>query len=207
MENKNLTIDGENIVTREFWLLQAAKRMPKIFFDDSAQLPDGLQVAVGYVKGNQEKVLGVCTRPTDKNPEDFPPTIVLNHNIDDTEKLLEVLVHECIHSFGINGHGKAFGKYAEIAGFAKPYKFHNPTEILKDRVHQLNMDLTAEFGPYPGEAVKGKEKEPKERKQNILTMNCPLCEYKVKVHRKLVEEYGAPICPVHGESMVDTTNE
>ena len=205
MENyKNLEpIDGISPVTREFWLLQAAKRIPSIFFNDEIQLPSDLQVSVGFVKGNQEKVLGVCV--ISKTEDTFPASIVLNHTIDDTEKLLQVLVHECIHAYGIKGHGKAFGKFASMAGFEKPYKFHTPGQSLIDNVKGLYNDLLSEFGPYPGAALHASQKEKKERNSNILTLSCPDCEYKVKVARKLVETYGAPKCPVHNHEMIDDT--
>lgn len=205
IENKvNLEpIDGISPVTREFWLLQAVKSIPSLFFDNDIILPDNLQVSVGWVKGNQEKVMGVCTIP--KDTDTFPPTIVLNHTIDDTNVLLEVLVHECIHAYGIKGHGKVFGEYASKAGFEKPYKFHNPSVEMQQKVVELNMNLTAEFGPYPGEYLTKSIKESKPRNKNVVTVSCPDCEYKVKIARNLLETYGAPKCPTHNVHLIDDT--
>ena len=186
-------------MTREEWLQHAVAVIDEVIFKgelDHENHP--YQIACGWCKS--KNALGETVFP----PEDtedvtlddfFPVTIHLSVAEKDVDKMIGSLIHECIHAFfNIRNHGKQFKKKANEVGFENPVTKYYPSSFLQADIKAIRKKMEDEYGAFPGKAVIGKKKEPKEREKKVFKLFCPNCGFECKANKNIVEKYGLPTC-------------
>lgn len=185
--------------TREGWLTAARDLCIERIFADELKSPT--TVACGWPGGKSPlKTIGQC----------FPPEWAANGTthiwispaLHDPVNVLETLVHELIHAIiGCDKkHGRHFRKAMEEVGLeGKP----TATVAGEDLREQL-LEIADELGPYPHDRIAWRTKAKSERKSTRVKLVSPVDpDYVVHIVPARLEEYGAPLCPMCNQPMVE----
>jgi hypothetical protein len=205
-----------NYSTREEWLIAATALMRTEVFEPKEITIPAVRLSVGWPGGraDQSTTGGQCWKSAmsaDKIPQVFVSPIV-----DDAAQVLEVLGHELIHAVDDceSGHRGAFAKMMKTVGYEGKMTGCTAGQSLKD-IYAL---LLIELGDYPhsklgvagdaGQDPDGGAESPKKQGTRMLKVSCqsPDLEgeaYSVRMTRKWLDLYGAPICPCHGVEMIE----
>lgn len=188
--------------TREQWLEAAVKEVSKsIFAPKNIEVPT-VRVSVGWPggRGKKQGVVGQCFASfsaTDKVAQIF-----VSPAVDKTQNVLATLTHELVHAVDDckSGHKKDFIKIAREIGFEAEWtSSENRTDALTEKLQAIAEKL----GEFPHAAIR-QEERPSTQKTYLLKLTCAHDdEYKLRMTRKMLDEYGAPICPCHREEMIE----
>lgn len=211
--------------TREEWLVRAVEAFRPMFEEIGEAIP-AVRVSVGWPGGNGRKnsVIGQCWHKS--AAADEVAQIFVSPVLDDAARVLDVLAHEVIHAIDENasGHRGNFARIAKAFGLTGAMTATVAGEDLKAR-----LDLVIEeIGAYPharlgGGLLGGGEGEPKPgdpgtwlfpkggpadgpKKQGTRMLKVVCAEgsdFKVRTTRKMLDEFGAPLCPCHSAAMVE----
>jgi hypothetical protein len=206
--------------TREAWLRAAIDIFRPRFIEVGYELPEQIRISVGFgstgARQENAKVLGVtyarcCT-------EDKVNEVFISPEDADTASMLETVLHELIHVTldCEDGHKGRFAEIATRLGFNGPMTSTPPSVELKAEL----FTIAATLGEYPGSAMilparvpagqpvpvgpDGRpitiHSGPGTQTTRMLKVSCqhPHCDangYTVRMTRKWLDTYGAPICP------------
>lgn len=210
----------DTVVTREAWLRAAIEVFRDRFETIGFPLPEKIRISIGFgsrgARQESAKVLGVtfsraCT-------DDKVNEVFISPEDADTASMLETVLHELIHVALDNedGHSKRFAEAATRLGFLGPMTATPPSVELAAEL----VTIAAALGEYPGTALHINAKVPAgqpvpvgpdgrpvkihsgpgTQTTRMLKLSCqhPVCDasgYTVRMTRKWIELYGAPICP------------
>lgn len=188
--------------TREQWLEAAVKEISKsIFAPKNIEVP-AVRVSVGWPggRGKKQGVVGQCFASfssTDKVAQIF-----VSPAVDKTLNVLATLTHELVHAVDDckSGHKKDFIKIAREIGFEAEWtSSENRTDVLTEKL----VKLAEKLGEFPHAAIR-QEDRPTIQRTYMRKLVCPHDdEYKLRMTRKMLDEYGAPLCPCHREEMIE----
>lgn len=190
--------------TREEWLLAAVAELAPLFADVGATVPP-VRVSVGWPGGSGRKanVIGQCWAPD--AAADGVAQLFVSPVLGDAERVLDVLLHELVHAVdrNVSGHRGRFVTLARAVGLEG-----KPTEtIAGDDLRGRLAPALARLGPYPHAPITPKRRgseDPKTQGTRMLKVSCAEGSgYVARITRKWLDEYGAPICPCHGERMLE----
>ena len=184
---------------REPWLHAVAERLRPIFASHHAAVPDKIRISCGFPSVGafavKRKRLGECW--SDANSADGHFEIMISPVIDDTMRVAGVLAHQLVHAtVGIqHGHKGPFGRLARAIGLEGKMTATTEGEAFKQAV----APILEAVGPYP-HAELSKTARTKQGTR-LIKLQCPTCDYTVRITRKWLDEVGAPDCPSHGDQM------
>ncbi len=190
--------------TREEWLVAAVAALTPLFEELDETVP-AVRVSVGWPGGNGRKnsVIGQCWATGASS--DKVAQLFISPVLDDAVRVLDVLVHELVHAVDDcqSGHKGRFAKIAKALGLTGKMTATVAGDELKAKLEAIAEEL----GDYPhaalvnpGQGADG----PKKQTTRMLKTECPEGSgYKVRITRQWLEEYGAPICPCHNETMIE----
>jgi hypothetical protein len=191
--------------TREEWLVAAVEALAPLFSALADEKLPAVRVSVGWPGGNGRKnaVIGQCW--STKVAADNVSQLFISPVLDDAVRVLDVLAHELIHAIDDceSGHKGRFAKIAKALGLTGKMTATVAGPELKAQLEEI----AAELGEYPHAALvnPGQGAEgPKKQGTRMLKAECAEGSgYKVRLTRQWLDEYGAPICPCHGEQMIE----
>lgn len=191
--------------TREEWLVAGVKALAPLFETVGHSLPP-VRVSVGFAggRGNKASVIGQCWHPAATT--DGVGQVFVSPTLDDAIRVLDVLAHELVHAINHKndktGHGKDFAAIAKPLGLTGKM-----TATVAGPALEAELVLVAEsLGAYPHAALataSNAEDAPKKQGTRMLKVECAESGYTVRMTRKWLDEYGAPVCPCHGEIMAE----
>lgn len=188
--------------TREQWLAAAVKLLDKEFFAAHPELKlPPYMVAVGWPKGGSKgsHTIGQCFHP-EGSADATTSHLFICPTQDDPVRILDILLHERLHSalgHGV-GHKGPFKKWATEFGLEGKMTATTASPALVLKLKAINEKL----GAYPHVALRmssGKAKRPGGGGW-IRYASTTEDGFKVLVSPKMVEEFGAPKDP-WGEQM------
>lgn len=189
--------------TREEWLLAAITLMQPLFKDKGYTVPE-IRVSCGWPSRGglsaKKRTLGQAwckSASSDKVGQIFISPY-LNDTLDDYG-VLPVTVHEVVHQVvGVEeGHNKNFGKCARAVGLEGKLTSTTPGEELLGKCKEWDKEL----GPYPHAKLDPRKSPVKKQSTRLIKCQCTESEYCVRITRKWLEEFGAPISPVNQKPM------
>lgn len=197
----------KNITTREEWLVEAIAALTPLFEENEVTLP-AVKVSVGWPggQGRKNSVIGQCWSP--EVAADAVSHVFISPVLDDSIRVLDVLAHELVHAVNFAagdacGHKGAFVRIAKAIGLTGKMTATVAGDDLKEHLTAIAEDL----GDYPhGALMAGAPGAdgPKKQGTRMLKVVCAEDEdYKVRMTRKMIDDYGVPKCPCHGEPMIE----
>jgi hypothetical protein len=175
---------------REEWLERVHKTCIIPHFKAAGyEVPENIKMSTGWPSkgglGNKTRTLGECWDA--KAATDGHFHIFISPVIEDSTRVLDMLIHEVVHAVvGIKaGHKKPFAKCAEAVGLVKPW---TKTTASPELLAKLE-DWVARIGPYPHGAIKPNALKQETEKGRCLLMECE-CGCKIRTTKKWLEEYG-----------------
>jgi len=188
--------------TREQWLNAAVKLCSSQLFKPYRFIvPKDVKVSCGFPStgalAERRQRIGECWYPQKGTSHQ----IFISPVLDVPMKVLDVLVHELVHTVAGKEakHGKAFRAIATKVGLEGKMT----ATVASKRLTNLLKPLNARLGPYPHESLSGMSKGRKKETCRQLKASCPGCGYTIRITRKWIDEVGLPICPGCGEDIVE----
>lgn len=198
--------------TREAWLLAAVEALRPKFVEVGLPLPDSIRVSVGFGHGATREsatILGQCWAA--RATADNVPTVFISPELDDTARVLDVLLHELIHAADDckSGHKGAFAEAATrlglegkmtatTAGIALAAEMMTLAASLGDYAHaalRVPTRTPAEVPVGPdGQPIPRIHSGPKTQGTRMRKVECPCCGYVVRTTAKWLA-LGLPSCP------------
>jgi len=174
---------------RESWLLEAIEQLRTDFDAVESEIPKKIHVTCGWPstggRPGKKQTIGECW-PEDCS-EDGYVEIFINPMINDSIKVLGVLVHELIHACGHNGHRGQFRVLAKALGLEGKM---TATEVGEDLAKRLE-DIIAPLGEYPHSKLTPLAK--KTQGTRMIKLLCPTCGWLARTSRKWID-LGLPTC-------------
>lgn len=205
--------------TRETWLHNAIEILRPRFTEVGLPLPEKIHVSVGFggaARQENKNILAVCWARAAS--EDGVNHIFVSPVLNDTARILDVLVHELIHAADDCNSGHK-GKFAEaatrlgltgkmtatVASVELAAEFLLISETLGEYAHGR---FTAFDGPEARPAVPGEDPAekpkvssgPSKQGTRMLKVVCSETGYTVRTTAKWLE-LGTPKCPCCDRSM------
>lgn len=186
-------------MNREKWLIEATEELSAIIEESGETVPT-VRVSVGFPskgggRGGKLKTIGEC-HPSSMSADNLHQ-IFIHPTLDESARVLGVLLHELIHAtLPANvGHGKEFARLATACGLEG--KMTATTESA-ELVERLNA-ITEKIGQYPH--AKLDLSNQKKQTTRMVKMVCDECGYIARTSAKWLDEMGATICPCNLERM------
>lgn len=184
--------------SRETWLRQAVDAFRPHFEEYGHPLPDDLYVSVGFPvgkRGGTSMAIGQCHYTT----RDGRPTVFISPVLDDPARVLDVLLHECIHAALPVGTGHR-GRFPRLMGEwgleGKP-----TATVAGPLLREAMKALARELGPYRHSKLTYERARGRKQSTRMLKVTCDECGYIARTTSKWLESVGAPICPCNGQVM------
>jgi hypothetical protein len=195
-------------MTREEWLNKAKEILIDSVFS-GIDVPENIKVSCGFagvgkpkkMAGFKVHVLGVCC-PSEFSTGGFTE-IFIDPVLDESSRVLDVLVHEMIHAIlgSGKGHGKEFKKIALSVGLEGKMTSTVAGENLKVKLD----NIVEEIGEYPHKAYqlinpdsKKEDEEEKEKPDKIVNLRCLQDKILVKTHESNLTDrsliFKCPVC-------------
>lgn len=190
--------------TREGWLLAAVDLARPLFKDKGYTVPD-VRVSIGWpsVKAlsAKNKRIGEAwckSAASDKVAQIFI-TPWLEEKPNDKQGILPTLVHELVHATVGNkeGHNKVFGKCARSIGLEGKLTATVAGKELLD----LCVVWHEKLGAFPHGKLNPSMRPKAKQSTRLIKCQCTESDYCVRITRKWLEEFGAPISPVNNKVM------
>lgn len=189
---------------REAWLNDAVGRLANtIFAAEEIEVPP-VRISVGFPGGRNKKstTIGQCWNS--KAAEDKVHQIFIHPSLKDPVEILATIVHELIHAVDDceHGHKGPFTKMIRAVGLEGKPTATRAGEELRERLQPI-IEQLGEFPHAALAALGGGGQSPKQTTR-MLKAVCAAegSEYKVRLSRKMIDEYGCPICPCHELEMI-----
>lgn len=197
------TADGPKVIdvqpvytSRESWLIAAVEELKPLF--EAAEAPVvPVRVSVGWPAGRSAKgnTIGQCFQ----SPlvADGVPNIFISPVLTDPVRVLDVLVHELVHSIvpvAAAPHRGAFVKLAKAVGLEGPWTATKAGEELTAYL----KGIADKLGPFTHAAV-SKGGGRKVQTTRMLKVECTDCGCVIRMTAKWVKDAGLPTCGCGGE--------
>jgi hypothetical protein len=188
------------ILTREQWLrvakLELDARIFK-FIDHQALNIQDVHVSFGIPKG-QRKAIGQCF--DQRASEDKKSHVFISPTLTDESRILDVLLHELIHSYvGLHhGHRGAFKIVAVKAGLEGKMTATTSGPELQKVLEAIKQKL----GPLAHAGLN--LANAKKQKTRLVKLTCSCCGMILRSAKTQLEEIGLPICPYGNTFEVST---
>lgn len=184
-------------MNREEWLIKAIEKLGKKIESNGAQMVE-VRVSVGFPKASgrgSNKVIGQCFNGIAS--DDGRPQIFISPILDDSARVLDVLLHELIHAvlpLG-TGHGAPFKRLAVGCGLTGQMT----ATVASDALNLELAEIIAEIGEYPHAKldISGAKKQG----TRLIKCECEECGYIARTSQKWLEELGTPLCPCNRKPM------
>lgn len=191
--------DKQLVANRESYLESAVTRFSDWFRLRNGQDLPPVRVSCGFPGGRGSKrILGSCW---DANAaDDRRANIFISPLIDDTNKVLETLVHELVHACvgHDEGHGPGFAALARRVGLVgRMTATYAGTELVN-----YIAEVVAQLGRYPHAKLNLAENPVKKQTTRMIKCECPKTGYICRTMRKWLDLYGPPISPATKKPMV-----
>lgn len=207
-------------MNRETWLLQAIETLrTELFLPQGHTFPETIRVSMGFGFGRSGSSLSVLGQywPVGMSVDGLPQ-IYISPAVDDSSRVLDILIHELCHAVVPGeGHGAPFKRVALSVGLTGKMRATVASESLKDR---LNV-LIERLGPIPHGRVippgrggasspgaptnpdqpQGPEGAPKKQGTRMLPIGCSDCGFKARTTRQWLDKIGAPLCACNSKPM------
>lgn len=185
---------------REAWLTQAVDALSPLFAEQGHTVPQ-VRVAVGWPHGGRPNTIGQCWPGV--TAADGVGQIFISPVLSDATKVLAVLVHELVHAVNHmnheTGHGKEFSRIAKPLGLEGRMTATTAGEALQARLERIAEEL----GEFPHAALSRRPKDAT-RSGKTIKVACPVNDdFFVSMSRARINDYGYPLCPCHGDEMVE----
>lgn len=205
-------IPADTTRTREGWLLAAVEVLRPRFDEVGLPLPEKVRVSVGFggnTRAESANVLGVCWAR--RASEDGVNQIFISPELNDTARILDVLLHELIHAADDceHQHKGAFAEAATRLGLEGKMT----ATVASIGLAAEMIVLAEELGTYPHGALTGYSARrapkpvpgtpgalppvssgPKPQGTRMLKVMCPADGYTVRTTEKWLA-IGLPTCP------------
>jgi hypothetical protein len=208
---------GNKTINRETWLNKAARLLVEKHFNPlGLNVPD-FKVSIGFTGSRSQRAIGVCWRASVSS--DNKAQIMIVPTIDDSMRILDILIHEMIHViYPDDGHGSKFGKAARALGLEGKLTATVASEELKRRLKLIvavlgeiphsalgsgKLPKTEEGKPVPRGSVPRPIGSGKKQSTRMHKVECQSCGYTVRISNKWIQK-GLPTC-VCGCSMEAAT--
>lgn len=187
-------------LVRENWLNKAVQELKDTLLTEE-ELPEKLKVSCGFcVKKN---AIGICCPPV--GSKDGYTEIFIDPQLDESCRVLDVLLHELIHAIlgSGRGHGKAFKKIALRVGLLEPVTATTASAELNEKLKKI----VERIGEYPHSAyikpTKAKEESKDKEDKAMVNLRCKdECDILVKTLKSyLVKRNLTFSCPVCGDNL------
>lgn len=181
--------------TREDWLQESIKVLKETVFQDAGITVPDVYVSVGFPKGSRgkNKAIGQC-HPSELSADE-KAHIFIHPELDESTRVLDVLIHELIHAVDgcKSGHKGAFKRMATQCGLMGKMTATEASPALKQRLN----DLTQLIGEYPHARLggAGKDGDGEGAGSRLKKCECPECGYITYTSRKWIDKLGEPMCP------------
>lgn len=179
------------ILYREQWLTEAASRLAPAF------KPWGFgkfRVTCGWpcvsALSPRRKRIGECHYPT--SSADGTHELFISPSLAKPEDVVGTLAHELAHVVAGHkaAHGKGFVRVCKAVGLTKGKAVSaEPGERLAAEIAKWLPSL----GPYPHAALVPARKI-RTTPPSSVGLECPDCECRVTMSRKMLDDFGAPTC-------------
>lgn len=191
-----------SVLNREDWLQRAVYHLSELLTEvpEVESVPE-VRVSVGWPggRGRKSTTIGQCWAT--KTASDGVPQVFVSPVLSDGLRVLDVLLHELVHAWDDckSGHRGPFRRVARAVGLEGRMTATTASESLVGRLEGI-LEL---LGDYPHAALVPSAK-PTTQTTRMLKAECVNGSgYLVRLTRKWLDEYGAPICPCHEERMVE----
>lgn len=157
--------------TREEWLEEALPIIGSLFEDEGYALPP-VKVSCSFPGGGSPlKRIGECW-PRALSGGSINEIFITPY-MDDPVKVLDVLVHECVHAVDDcqSGHGKAFKRIATDIGMEGPMRSASAGPELRKTLEAMAEVL----GPYPHVKLKPPPRRTRTKKPPKREFECVSC--------------------------------
>lgn len=186
--------------TREEWLRVAIGHLSLVLAEQGEIMPDKWNVSAGWPYLTGRKAIAECWSPVVS--AEGVTEIFVSPELSDPVEILPVLLHEMIHAaIGVDKkHGPEFKRVARGLGLEGKLTSTHAGPALAERL----ADIAVLLGPYPHAAMRKVElKKAADKVGYWPTYISPVDpNYRVQVRTKSLEEYGPPVCPISGETMI-----
>jgi len=184
-------------INRETWLNQAVLKLAPLFQSKGYKIPQ-VKVSVGFPGGGSpRKRIGEAWHP--KASADGLGSIFISPVLDESTRVLDVLVHELVHAVvgTEHGHGKVFKRCAVAVGLTGKMR---STVAGRELTTHLS-GLIETLGAYPHGRLNLSERPTKKQSTRMIKMECPDCGYICRSSMSSIVEHGPVICPCNLEPM------
>jgi hypothetical protein len=177
-------------ITREQWLVKAAKLMAPRFTAAGSPLPKKIRYSCGWPALGR-KYIGECW--SFLNSGDGTVEIMISPALDDASEVLSTLLHELCHAaLGHEvGHRAPFKRLGETVGLTG-----RPTHMAAspETREWFSKCVLPKMGTYPHAKI-SRGAGQKKQGTRLIKSSCAETGYTVRVTRTWLDQYGAPICP------------
>lgn len=199
-------------INRETWLEEMTNRFVIPHFTECGypylELSEiTIKFSVSFIEGTRssKKNKTIGAHYSHHFSEGGEQHILIHPSLDDSSRVVDVLIHELIHAqLPIDaGHGKEFREIALKVGLTGKMTATVATDELKKKI----ASWVRKVGEYPHskfDVSKGKKKQT----TRMLKVSCysdnEFCGngiYKARMSRSLIENFGCPVCPNCGYQM------
>jgi hypothetical protein len=184
-------------MTRELWLEQATDRLREGLFKQNGFEVPKARVSVGFPGGGSaRKRIGEHWHP--RASDDQVSQVFISPVLSDAVQVLDVLAHELVHAIVPDaGHKAPFRAIAVKIGLTGKMTATVAGPELKAKLEALGKELV-EY-PHSKINLSGRKKQTTRLLKAWCNQDSCRAEddkpYTVRITRKWLDEYGAPICP------------
>ena len=193
-------------INRETWLEEMTNRFVIPHFTECGypylELSEStIKFSVSFIEGTRssKKNKTIGAHYSHHFSEGGEQHILIHPSLDDSSRVVDVLIHELIHAqLPIDaGHGKEFREIALKVGLTGKMT----QTVATDELNKKIASWVRKVGEYPHskfDVSKGKKKQTT-RMVKVMCVNpdepCGNGNYKARMSRKLIAEFGCPVCP------------
>jgi len=183
-------------LNREAWLEQAAKQVEGAILTPLGHSLPKHRVSCSWPSSRPTKVIGQCWFP--EASEGKITEIFISPKIADSNRVLDILLHELIHAVcGPDvGHKGLFKQLARECGLEGKLTSTNASDELLERF----TPIVDELGHYPHASLDIAVSPVKKQTTRMIKAECPDCGYTGRFARKWID-LALPVCPIHKEEM------
>lgn len=189
--------------TREAWLEAAVSEIVPLFEELHETVPL-MRVSVGWPggRGRKDHAIGQCWATS--HAADGVAQVFISPTLDhkDVVKVLATLTHEMVHVVDdcASGHRGRFAKMAKALGLVGKMTATSAGPALEATL----IVIAAVLGPYPHAALTGGPSDgPGKQTTRMIKVQCATSDYIVRMTRRWLDSVGPPVCPCHGQPMVE----
>ncbi len=179
---------------REEWYYNALLTLRELFKLKGYEIP-AVRIGCGWPTRQRKTAAGQCwdkMSSTDETHEIFISPI-----LDVIPEILATMIHELCHAV-VGVEAKHKGPFIEVMkamGMRKKWT----DSVMGPELMLWLVPVIDKLGLYPHRRMALTDTDKKKIGSRLIKVQCPMCDYIVRVTRKHLDEKGAPICPLHDQ--------